>query len=411
MSRARGSLSPFNRVFLLGIAPLCAFLYLLIDSGPFLYEVLSRGQTIGRDFAVFWTASVLLRLGDALALFDPATYQPALEQVMGVDLAFMPFPYPPHSLLFVVALSVFPYLVALVLWLVGTFCLVPALLWRRVDQRWVMAIALLLSPAAAVNISTGQNGFLSAALLCGGLLCLERRPVLAGLLIGLLSYKPQLGLLIPLLLLSAGHWRAFWAATATVVLLILGSSLVLGTEAWTFFLTKTGPQQLALMEGGTGRFQFMVPTYFMSGRLLGLPLWQCWTLQAISAAMAALASIWAFRQPVPHQLKAALAMVAAFLASPYLLTYDMIIVMVAILLAGQCFVPKWWESVVCALAWLLPAAVLPATMPVGPIILTALFLVLLRRVLESRVGRVDQSHELAAASLTQTSSLRLSSDR
>ncbi|MBV5324447.1 MAG: hypothetical protein J0626_03795, partial [Rhodospirillaceae bacterium] len=238
---------------------ICAFLYLLIDSGPFLNEVLSRGQTIGRDFAVFWTASVLLWRGDALALFDPATYQPALEQVMGVDLAFMPFPYPPHSLLFVVALSLFPYLVALVLWL-------------------------------------------------------------------------------------------------------------------------------------TGRFQFMVPTYFMSGRLLGLALWQCWTLQAISAAMAAMASIWVFRQAVPHQLKAAVAMVAAFLVSPYLLTYDMTIVMVAILLAGQCFAPKWWESIVCALAWLLPAVVLPADMPIGPIILTALFLVLLQRVREAR--HLDLSMDL-----------------
>lgn len=381
MNMARISLPPFGRIFLLGLAPALALLYLAFDSGPFLSETLSRGQTIGRDFAVFWSASVLLWQGQALKLFDPATYQPALEQIMGFDLVgFMPFPYPPHSLLFVAPLALFPYLVALAIWLGATFCLVLAVLWRRINYRWVMAIGLALSPASIVNISAGQNGFLSAALLCGGLLLLERRPILAGILFGLLSYKPQLGLLIPVLLSTAGHWRVFWVATVTVITMIVASGILLGPEAWEFFLTKTGPQQLVATQFGSGRFQLMMPTYFMAGRLLGLELWQSWAAQILSAVVTLAASVWAFRQKAPHNLKAAVAMVAVFLVSPYVLTYDMMIVCVAILVAGQYFSPSRKERLIFHLAWLLPVVTLPPLHPLSPVIMTALFVVLLRRI-------------------------------
>lgn len=387
MTVARGSLNPFNRVFLLLLAPVVSLLFIAIDNRPFLYESLSRGQPIGRDFAAFWTASVMLWRGQATLLFDPATYQQALNDVIGLQLGFLPFPYPPHSLMFVAPLALFPYLLALSVWLAATFCFVLAVLWRRVDQHWTMVFGLLLSPAAAVNISTGQNGFLSAALLCGGLLLLERRPLLAGLLIGLLSYKPQLGVLLPFLLIAAGHWRAFGAAAATVIFMIVGSVILLGPEAWTLYLSKAGPLQLEVAQFGSGRFQFMVPTYFMSARLLGLPLWQAWMLQGISAALVAAAALWAFRQPAPHALKAALAMVAVVLISPYVLTYDLMIVAVAILVAGQCFVPDWRECLVFALAWILPVITWPSQLPAGPLVLTLLFLLLLRRLAKSRDGQ------------------------
>ena len=53
-----------------------------------------------------------------------------------------------------------------------------------------------------VNVGHGQNGFLTAALLGGALHWLDRRPWLAGVLIGCLAYKPQFGVLIPVALLA-----------------------------------------------------------------------------------------------------------------------------------------------------------------------------------------------------------------
>jgi hypothetical protein len=366
----------FDHVFLLVLAPVVSLIYAMsIDD-----VIFSRH----RDFGVFWTAAVLLWRGETLLLFDPAAFRLNLAQVMGSDFPYLPFPYPPHSLFLLAPLAFLPYLTAFTCWLVAGLGGILVTLWQRLKSRWHFFIAFLLCPASAVNMATGQNGFLSAILLCGGLLALERRPILAGLLFGLLSYKPQLGLLIPFLLMAGGHWRAFWSASLTVTLLVAASALLFGVDSWLLYVTKSGPQQLEIAQHWVGRFQTMSPTYFMAGRLLGCELWLAWTIQIVMSLVAAGAAIWAFRQPSPFTLRAALVMVATFLISPYVLTYDMTIVSIAILLAATCFAPAWWEYLGFALAWLLPALTLPAGMPVGPIILTILFFILLRRIALTR---------------------------
>ncbi|MDY0872298.1 glycosyltransferase family 87 protein [Dongia rigui] len=365
-------------------APAIGLWVLALVIGPILSLVYAR--TIDdvvfsehRDFGVFWTASTLLWRGEVLQLFDPAAFKAALVQVMGPDFPYLSFPYPPHSLFVLAPLSLLPYLPSLALWLTFTFGAMALALWRGLAQRWVMLPGLLLCPASAVNMAGGQNGFLSAALLGAGLLCLERRQILAGLCIGFLSYKPQLGLLLPLLLIAGGYWRAFMAACVTVVVLVLLSALAFGPEAWLLYLTKSGPYQAEIAQHWTGRFQFMSPTYFMAGRLLGLPLALAWVLQITASILAAAGAIWAVRQPIPHALKAAIAMVAVFLVSPYALTYDLTIVSAAILIAMSVFAPTWWEYAACLIVWLLPAFTLPSDMPIGPLLISILFMVLLRR--------------------------------
>jgi len=363
-------------VLLCGVAAFLSGVYLTSIDDPVFSE--------HRDFGVFWTGSVLLWRGEVLQLFDPAAFRTALSQVMGAGFPYLPFPYPPHSLFLLAPLSLVPYLVSLAIWLAATFGFMLAALWRWLDQRWVMALGLFLCPASAVNMAGGQNGFLSAALLCGGLLCLERRQIIAGLLIGFLSYKPQLGLLLPLLLIAGGHWRAFAVASATVICLMLLSAFAFGSEAWLLYLTKSGPYQMEIAQHWTGRFQFMSPTYFMAGRLLALPLPMAWALQIVATVLAGAGAIWTFRQDVPHALKAAVAMVAVFLVSPYALTYDLTIVSAAIVLALCAFAPKWWEYAACFAVWALPAFTWPADMPIGPLLISILYMVLLRRVVLMR---------------------------
>ncbi|MBI2256320.1 MAG: DUF2029 domain-containing protein [Proteobacteria bacterium] len=363
-------------ILILGIGPILSLIYARsIDDVIFSEH---------RDFGVFWTASTLLWRGEVLQLFDPAAFKAALTQVMGPDFPYLPFPYPPHSLFVLGPLSLLPYLLSLSLWLALTFGAMALALWQRLAQRRAMVLGLLLCPASAVNMAGGQNGFLSAALLGAGLLCLERRQILAGLCIGFLSYKPQLGLLLPFLLIAGGYWRAFITAGATVTVLVLLSALSFGPETWLFYLTKSGPYQAEIAQHWTGRFQFMSPTYFMAGRLLALPLPLAWALQITASLLASVGAIWAFRQPASHALKAAIAMVAVFLVSPYALTYDLTIVSAAILLAFSVFSPKWWEYAVFLVVWLLPAFTLPADMPIGPLLISMLFLVLLRRVILMR---------------------------
>ncbi len=366
---------PFHPALLLGLSPLLALTYAAIDSWEFWNGALSRGQPLGRDFAIFWSAAVLLWRGEAATLFDPALFQTALDRVMGEALAFMPFPYPPNAILVLWPLGLLPFAPALLCWLGLTFAGIATTL-RRVDIRWVSTVGLLLSPAAIVNICSGQNGFLSAVLLGGGLLLLDKRPIAAGILIGLLSYKPQLGLLLPCLLIAGGYWRSFVVAAAMVIAMILGSLLFTGIAGWWLYLADGVPQHLHFLQYGKGFFQQMAPTYFMNARLLGADLSLAWTLQGVMATAIAGAAIWGFRRKARLELKVAMALVATLLISPYVLTYDLVIAGIAILLAAQCSPWNFAERSIFALAWLLPLAALLPLPSLGSVILTMLFIVL-----------------------------------
>ncbi|WP_374370083.1 glycosyltransferase family 87 protein [Dongia sp.] len=400
MNQTRDGGLPFSRGIFLRVGPILALLFLAIDNYHFLTETLSRGQIIGRDFTVFWTSSVLLWRGEIAAIFDPVLNQMWMERIIGLDLAAIPFPYPPHSLYFVAPWGFMPYFVALPLWLLTTLLGLLAVLRLNLDDfatrfslpRWTIIAAFVLSPACLVNVAMGQNGFLSSALLCGGLLLLERKPLLAGVLIGLLSYKPQLGLLLPFLLIAGGYWRPFWVATATVIALLTASVIFLGIDAWKLYLAEAAPQQMAFAQFGHGVFQQMTPSYFMAGRLLGIDLALAWGVQICVSIAVLCATIWAFRQNVTFKLKCALAMVAAFIVSPYVLIYDMPIIAIAILIAGSCFKASQIERTIFALAWLFPAYAIFIPLPIGPVVLTGTLLVLLRRIwIESRLPQASLS--------------------
>lgn len=369
---------PLSPLFVLVLAPIASFIYLVIDSGPFLHETVWRGQIIGRDFAQFWAVAVMAWQGDALAAFSPSL-EPQLDAMLGADVGFMNFPYPPPALLYLLPLAALPYLASLVLWLAGTFAAFATLLWRRFGRSTLLILAFLLSPASIVNIVSGQNGYLSTVLLCGGLLLLDRRPVIAGILIGLLSYKPQLGILLPFLLIAGGYWRSFIAASVTVLVLIAASFIFPGAEAWRLYLTEVAPHQMVYMQHGTGIYQQMTPSWFMAGRVLDLGLPIAWSLQALATIGALAAILWSQRQKAPAELKTAVALTAVFLATPYGFTYELLIVYVALLLGGQCFAPSRNERLVFALVWLFPVFAVFLPVPLGPVILTALLLLFLRR--------------------------------
>lgn len=377
---------PFHPWLVLGVIPLLGLGYLALDSSAFWEGAMSRGQVIGRDFVIFWGAAVLLWRGEALTLFDSSVFLPTLDQIIGSKLAFNPYPYPPSSIFVVWPVGLLPYWLALPLWLGGTFAFFAGML-RRVRVAWLPLLALLVSPASIVNICSGQNGFLSAALLCGGLLLLDRKPLLAGILIGLLSFKPQLGLLLPLLLIAGGYGRSFAAASVTVLLLVMASLPVVGIDGWSLYVDKSMPQQMDFLQHGSGFFQHMSPTYFMTVRLLGGSLATAWSAQALIAIIVAVASLWTFRQKVPFDLKIALALSATALFSPYLLTYDLMIVPVAILLAARSMTWHWAEKGVFFLAWIAPLLAILPVPPLGAVFLSLLFLVILRRtVLAARQG-------------------------
>jgi hypothetical protein len=354
-------------LFLVSLGPLVSALFLIFAQDPILGTA--------RDFGVFWTASALIQNGDAAQLYHAPAFREALLQVMGPDFPDLPFLYPPHAALFLLPLALLPPLAAMAAWLCLTFLVALAGLWRDLAPRAGLVFALLISPASVVNIACGQNGYLSAGLLGGGLLLLKRHPFVAGILLGLLSYKPQLGLVLPFALLAGRHWLAFAAAVMTTLSLLLLSWLILGSTAWSLYLGETVHGQMDLLQN----FTFASFAVYMAGLLAGLPGWLAALLQGGASLLAICGSIWACRHELPLPLQAAIVMTGTFLAAPYILPYDMMIVAAAILLVVGSGHLRLVEVVIFAFAWILPAFAFPPDMPIGPVIILLLFLTLLER--------------------------------
>jgi hypothetical protein len=164
------------------------------------------GKPLGTDFTSFWTASRLALAGSPQAAYDVAAHRAQQAALFGHDTGYAAFFYPPMFLLLCLPLAGLPYLAALAAWLVAT----GALYWRMA-RAWLSqafgAMPIFAFPAVLSNVGHGQNGFLSAALFGAGALWLERRPILAGICLGALVYKPHLGVMIPVALLIFGRWK------------------------------------------------------------------------------------------------------------------------------------------------------------------------------------------------------------
>ncbi len=376
-------------VAVLSLAATAGLFFAYLDQSEFFYGRLSRGQMFGRDFASFWTASQLALADRIGEIFDAEAFHLALAEITGRPaITLSPFPYPPHALVFFLPLAFLPYVWAFATWMIGLWVLY-ALVAARGDTKTYCALALLIAPSTVLTVTMGQNGFLSAILFVGGMNLLWRAPIWAGILFGLLTFKPQLGLLIPVALLAGCHWRAVASASATAVVLLGGSLIVLGAETWELYLSTTVPFQRFIMEQWTGALTQMVPSPFMAARLLDLGVPLGYAVQALSLLAAAAGVAWAFRGRVEPELQTATLLVATFLATPYIFNYDMTLLSVAIIYLVRrgldCgFVPG--ERWLLGFAWLLPLLMmyLHAIFPVAPFVLAALFAVTLYHVQQAR---------------------------
>jgi hypothetical protein len=288
--------------------------------------VSASGRTLGDDFVLFWSGAHLAAAGHAALAYDPPAFQAFGEAVMGPFGTYRIYVYPPIALLLSLPLASLSYLPGLLCWLLGGAGLFVALLRRLTG--WRMAIvALFAAPASFMNIETGQNGFFTAALFAGGLMALERWPVLAGICLGCLAYKPQLALLLPIALAAGGCWRAFAAAAATVVVLVAASFMLFGPAAWAAFLAHA-PLQVSLLEYFEPYWHRM-PGVFTVLRLLGAPIGAATLLQLCSGLLAAAAVTVLWRSDADKEIKAAGLVIATFLAAPHLWEYDEVVVLFA----------------------------------------------------------------------------------
>jgi hypothetical protein len=348
-------------------------------------DTIHRGQVLGRDFLQFWGASVLIGDGRFAELYDFETLNLFLDNLVEGDLATHGFFYPPHGLFLIWPLSWLPYVWSYALWSVGT--LVAYLFaiglpdWSR--KRIFYA---LLAPATLLVIELGQNGLLSAALFLGGMRLLDRRPVLAGILIGLLSFKPHLGLLIPFALLAGRYWITFATASLTVAAMVGWSLAVGGIGLWSAYLGQDAmTAAVAFLERGTGATTSMMQSPFNAVHLLGLEASSAYVVQAIFAVLALGSVIWSFYRGADRTLQTATLATAIFLFSPYLLSYDMAILSGALIFMFEGFSrrgPRPRDQILFLAVWFLPLLGMYLNswgLPIGPLLLLALLMLLIAR--------------------------------
>jgi hypothetical protein len=193
-----------------------AFLVSVYRAGTWI--VTSGWLPIYTDFACAWAAAVQALHADATALYDPVEFVKIQAALVGPRDYFYPnWPYPPTFLLILAPFTALPYHGAFITWDLATLLGLIVVVYCIVRRRPAIAL-VLASPFTAWNFLAAQNGFLTGSLLGAGLLFLESRPVLAGVFIGLLTYKPQFGILLPVALAASGRWRTFASAAVAAAL-------------------------------------------------------------------------------------------------------------------------------------------------------------------------------------------------
>lgn len=344
-----------------------------------------NGKPVGTDFSDPYAAGTLAWAGRAADAYQPALQHAAEKAVFGGrDVPFYGWHYPPFFFAVAIAVAAVPYAWGLFIWLATSLAAYLATL-RAILPRpetWLIALAL---PAVFINIGHGQNGFLTAALLGGALQLMDRRPWVAGILIGLLAYKPQFGVLIPLALLASQRWAVIFAAGATVAALVAAATAAFGFKIWqAFFASTEFTQNIVLEQGGTGWEK--IQSIFSAVRAWGFGVETAYAAQFSLALVLAVSIVWLWRSEAAFELKASALATASLLATPYVLDYDMMVLAISIaFFARHGFARGFqpYEISILAAAWIAPLmsrSVAGVTfIPLGLIAMLALYAVTIRR--------------------------------
>lgn len=358
------------------------------------------GTPIYTDFSTIWVAGSAALHGKAARLYDSTQFLKLQTTLLGHRKFLYPnWPYPPTFLLIAAPIGALSYFYAFLAW--DGITLVALLVVVYLIVRRLPAIAVVLtSPFTAWNFFGGQNGFLTGFLLGAALLCLERQPVLAGVFIGCLTYKPQFGILFPVVLVAARQWCVIVSAALTMAVLAALSIAAFGAAPWELLPhSLIVQQQVVLFAGGHGvgadwgRLQtiYGLVRDFRGGGVLAM------SLQAASALGLATIVWHIWRSPARHALKAATLSAAALIATPYAFSYDMAALAIPVaflasdqlrhgpLRGEQAIVLAMFGMVVAALFGFgdSPGRLNFGSVPLGPLIAIALLVLILRRILHS----------------------------
>ncbi len=347
------------------------------------------GAPVFGDFFAFWSFSRFSQEVKSGNIYDVAGLMAFQRNLPGGFQDFYPFPYPPIFLVFIQPLGWFSYLSASLIWLGMTISAYVASVYEN-DMRSFRLWLAIFAPATIFAIISGQNGFLAAALMIGGFRLLSRQPFTAGMVLGCLSFKPQLVVLVPVVLLAVGQWRAIFGISASVTLLIAISAALFGPEIWLQWFFGI-PEFVRLFEDNLPKLGPLMPTVTVAALANGLSRAATNLLQLTVACGVVGALCLMFRKgarmgSLPRQLDVAALVVGVFVATPYAFIYDMPMMTYAIatlITVCQKDNRPWLpgELLVVLAALVLPilqySQIAPGV-PIGPVTLLLLFALIVR---------------------------------
>jgi hypothetical protein len=344
-------------------------------------------RPLASDFDPFWSAARMALRGAGALVYDGAAIH--AEENTGAQLPpgeVMLYQYPPTFLMLCLPLALLPYIPALLIFLGTGYAATVVCLKRILPPRWPV-LPVLAFPGAVMNWIIGQNGFVSASCFGGAALLLERRPALAGALLGVFACKPHLAVCLPVALGAARRWTAFCACGAMAACITLLSWAVLGNGPWLGFFHTLWVSRAVLQSEQTGP---KVITVYEAVRLLHGGVGLAASAQALAAlaSLGLVACICARRPGGVPEIAAAIA--GGLLCTPYAMDYDLVCLGVPLAYVAREGSGSHWrapEKLILILCYGLPLCVrtvnLRGGVPLAPPLIACLFGVLALRAMRS----------------------------
>jgi hypothetical protein len=287
------------------------------------------GLGIPTDFVNVWAAGRLVLDGHPAQAYDWDIQKQVELALLRQDFpGYFAWHYPPPFLFVASLLAQLPYSAAFITWVSVSFVPYLAMMRAIVGRSFGLMLAIAF-PMAFNNTLVGQNGFLTAALIGGTLYLMPARPILSGICLGLLSYKPQYGLLFPLVLIAASQWTVFFTAGVTAVAMAFASWLAFGTESWQAFFHWVPMFSQAFLTEGKATW-WKLQSLFSLVRYFGGTEQLAWAFQWVLTASVAVALVLMWRSRVKYSVKAAALASGTLLTTPYLFMYDMMVLAIPV---------------------------------------------------------------------------------
>jgi hypothetical protein len=362
----------------------------LVTTIPYPGKIGLDYNTLGTDWMVFYGAIRSVLDGKALLIFDGDRFTDFLNTAFAGSLSspldFRPWAYPPSFLLMLLPFAPLGFFGSYVAFQIVSGALLALALrssTKAVLPPGALLAAVLICPASAINVIDGQAVFLVAALIVGGFGLLDRRPYLAGLVLGLLTFKPQFCILVPIALVAAGQWRALLASGLSALALMIASGLVFGLDLWLRWFPVIIENLVSPNEKWIEFGRMWGHSVYTCAVLLGAPDRLASLIQLLATLGAAISVIIAFRSRLGTKEKTAVFLAATVLAAPHSGPYDGTLLVIATafwLMARSAPLPLWCWTL-GFMIWLLPMLSPPLLFPVARIapLFPVLLIVLLLR--------------------------------